>query len=120
MPIWLNDSVWEMISNLYGCPELSRKPRVCKSLPELFMFATRCVGASEVKFGSASGDGDRPGFLELIRLVQSISKLTSPECYMITDATSINECMELLDSFIATAVEPGNDLWSFVEFSDQD
>ena len=42
------------------------------------------------------------------------------QSYTFTDASSTTECLEVMESFVFTAVEEGYNLWSYVNFSDKD
>ena len=77
------------------------------------MVKARCVGFIRVDIWVSSVAPDGPDSSELIGPVENFSLFSNPECIVFTKAASINECLELLESSVRTAVEPGYNPWSY-------
>ena len=112
--------VGDKISFLTGCPEL------CHKLKALMMLRFNCLCLQHIvldlsvsKFESPNVVDDGPDLSEIIRPIQSCLLCSNPEKTILTDASSITECLETQESFGGIAVKPGYNPWSYVDFSIQ-
>ena len=110
-----------MIAFLSACPGLTHKSRTMTMFRLSCLCLERVVLAlPEVKFGSISGIGDKPDLSEIIRPVQSYLLSCCPQSNICTDAASVSDCLEVLESFAGTTVEPGYSPWVYVDCFDKD
>ena len=65
------------------------------------------MAMSGVKFGSSSEIGNGHDLSEIIKPLQSYLSWNYPNSNIFTDASSVIECLEVLESFTGTALEPG-------------
>ena len=74
----------------------------------------------EIKCGSPNGVSDGPDLSKIIKPVESDLLCNNSESCSFTEATSITECLEVLESFAGTALEPGYDSCSYSDLSVKD
>ena len=74
----------------------------------------------EVRYGSQNGVGGGPDLSEMFGPVHSYLLCSNLERNLFIDALCSTLCLEVLESCAGSALEPGYNLWSYVEFSDKD
>ena len=113
--------VGDMISFLISCPKLVRKTRIMT----IFRLSCLCLDHgkldwSEVKFWSSAGVADGPDLSEIIEPVQSCLLSSNHKYQIFTDVSSVSERTELHEGSAGTAIEPGYNPWTYVDFFDKD
>ena len=113
--VGVGPAIEDMVSFLSSCPELSRREYTW----DLFKLCCLCLGhvapnMPDVSLGSSKVGVTRVDLLSVIEAIQGYLQSGDAEGNFFADPGSIPSCMELLETFIDSALQCDYNLWESV------